>query len=201
MKRFFRGECSDQTAVHFSSQNTMNALRDFKWQNLLRHLTWQQFREDVMDRLGRTSFLELSICSYGGVQLEAGRKLFPGHLQYRTKLPREHSSTCRRAAAGTGGMINQRNPSFTQGKECGALCLKQNTAWSIERVHRDYAEWVNKQMSAEEKIKGTAGQERKTTACKKEKYTLKGKKGQESRVSWWVKEVGKTGQESKVLQR
>ena len=43
-------------------------------------------------------------------------------------------------------------------------------------------------MSEEEKIKGTAGQELKTTACKKEKYTLKGKKGQESRVSWWVKE-------------
>ena len=32
-------------------------------------------------------------------------------------------------------------------------------------------------MSEEEKIKGTAGQELKTTACKKEKYTLKGKKG------------------------
>ena len=55
-------------------------------------------------------------------------------------------------------------------------------------------------MSEEEKIKGTAGQELKTTACKKEKYTLKGKKGQQSRVSWWVKEeaCSKTRQESKI---
>ena len=38
-------------------------------------------------------------------------------------------------------------------------------------------------MSEEEKIKGTAGQEVRKIACKKEKYILKEKKSQESRVS------------------
>lgn len=69
----------------------MNAVRDFKWQNLLRNLTWQKFLEEIMDRLGRTSFLELSICCYSGAQLEAGRSRSPGHLQYRTELRRQRS--------------------------------------------------------------------------------------------------------------
>ena len=87
MKRFFRGECGDQTTVCFSSQNTMHTLRDFKWQNLFRNLTWQKFLEDIMDRLGRTSFLELSICCYSGVQLEAGRKLFYRSSAVQDRVP------------------------------------------------------------------------------------------------------------------
>lgn len=91
-----------------------------------------------------------------------------------------------RAAAGRGGMINPRNPSFTRGEERSALRLKRNTAWSIIRGQRRC--WVSEQTNEEEKTNGTAGQELKTTAYKKEKHTLQGKKGQESRVSWWVKE-------------
>lgn len=51
-------------------------------------------------------------------------------------------------------------------------------------------------MSEEEKIKGTAGQEVRKIACKKEKYILKEKKSQSKK-----KQVSQTGQESKMLQR
>lgn len=88
--------------------------------------------------------------------------------------------------AGRGGMINPRNPSFTQGKECSALRLKRSTAWSIIRGQRIC--WVSEQTNEEEKTEGTAGQELETTAYKKERYTVRGKKGQGSTASRWVKE-------------
>lgn len=151
MKRFFRGECSDQTAVHFSSQNTMNALRDFKWQNLLRNLTWQQFREDVMDRLGRTSFLELSICSYGGVQLEAGRKLFHRSSAVQDKAPeraQQYMQTCscrhRRDDKPTQPQLHPRERMRCPVPEA-EHCLKHNTSsprlcWVSEQTN----EWRGK---------------------------------------------------------
>lgn len=62
-------------------------VEDFKWQNLLQNLTWQKFLGKIMDRLGRTSLLELSICCSSGVQLEGGRKPFSRSSPVQDRAP------------------------------------------------------------------------------------------------------------------